>query len=235
MPVRWTTGCLAWPVWRVGTARNGGGVPVETHPDALDDPSCLLRQCNRPSAQHGAMSVIARMAAHICYTEYPFCRQRDAVGAKRITMTERERPPQPLLLTHDVVHGYAGFHNAPSHCRIRIYQQDGRVPVVIATELADNPGTSITNLAEQLCAEVIRARFPARFEEEEPVIWIEHYQRTPEELRRHWPEFSRVTFHSRAPRRVTRAGRDQLQLGTPAWSHLPRTAVEALVGQPVAD
>jgi hypothetical protein len=140
-----------------------------------------------------------------------------------------------MELTHDLVHDYAGFHSIPSACRIRIYQQPGHTPVIIATELPDNPGTSITNLAEQLCAEVLRAHLPARFEEEDPVVWVEHYQRTPDELRRQWPEFARVTFHSPAPRRVTIAGRERLQLGTPEWTHLPRAAVEALVGQPIAE
>jgi hypothetical protein len=148
-------------------------------------------------------------------------------------MREQEPHPLPMTLTHDELHADAGYQNAPSRCRIRIFQQDGRTPVVIATELADNPGTSITNLAEQLCAEVIRAYFPVRFEHEEPVIWIEHYRRTPEELRRQWPEFSRVTFYSQAPRRVTVAGQDRLQLGAPAWTHLSRAAVEALLGQAV--
>jgi hypothetical protein len=150
-----------------------------------------------------------------------------------IPMREQEPQPLPMTLTHDEIHAYAGYQNAPSHCHIRIFQQDGRTPVISASELPDNPGTSITNLAEQLCAELIRAYFAVRFEHDEPVIWIEHYQRTPDELRRRWPEFSRVTFHSQAPRRVTVAGTDRLQLGTPAWAHLSRAAVEALVGQPI--
>jgi hypothetical protein len=154
---------------------------------------------------------------------------------KLTTMSEREPQPQPMNLTHDLVHCYAGFHNVPSACRIRIYQQADRTPVIIASGLADTPGTSITNLAEQLCAEVLRAHLPDRFEAEVPVVWVEHYARTPDELRRHWPEFARVSFHSPAPRRVTVAGHERLQLGTPAWTHLPRAAVEALVGQPIAD
>ena len=140
-----------------------------------------------------------------------------------------------MQLTHDFVHEYQGYHNLPSRCRIRIYQQPGQAPVAIATELEKNPGTSITNMAEQLCAEVIRAYFPERFEEEESVQWIEHYRRTPQELRRQEPEFARVTFHSAAPRRVQRYGTDRLQLGRPHWTYLPREEVEALVGRPLAD
>ena len=148
-------------------------------------------------------------------------------------MRELEHREPGLNLTHDFVHEYRGYHNLPSRCRIRIYQQDGRVPVVIAPELAENPGTSITNMAEQLCAEVIRAHFPARFEEAEPVHWIEQYERTAAELRRDETEFALVTFHSVAPRRVRRYGTDRLQLGTPRWTHLPRARIEALIGRSI--
>ncbi len=139
-----------------------------------------------------------------------------------------------MQITHDYVHKYAGYHNLPSRCRIRIYQRDGRVPVVIATELDENPGTSITNMAEQLCAEVIRTCLPERFEEE-PVRWVEHHPRTPDELRRNYPEFAQVTFHSAAPRRVQRYGTDRLQLGRPQWTYLARKRLEELVGQPITD
>lgn len=165
---------------------------------------------------------------------FPTDADHDA-GETTTTMIEHEPHPQPMDLTHDLVHDYAGFHNVPSSCRVRIYQQPGRTPVIIATELDSNSGTAITNLAEQLCAEVLRAYLPDRFEEDEPVIWVEHYRRTPDELRRRWPEFAHVTFQSNAPRRVARAGRDRLQLGRPEWTHLPRAVVEALVGQPVPD
>jgi hypothetical protein len=64
--------------------------------------------------------------------------------------------------------------------RIRIYAGSSEgVPVVIATELPDNPGMSITNAAERIAGEVISFhRLPA------PLVWIEHYEDGARGLRR---------------------------------------------------
>ena len=90
---------------------------------------------------------------------------------------------------------FAGFWNYASACALELLPRpDGRV-VVIASELADNPGTSVTNAAELLATDVCR-RFgiaPDR------LVWIEHYEygrdagipRT----------FDLVTFHPPRPAR----------------------------------
>jgi hypothetical protein len=45
---------------------------------------------------------------------------------------------------------YAGLHARPAACGLEIIRlADGRT-VVIATELSDNPGVSVTNFAEEL-------------------------------------------------------------------------------------
>jgi hypothetical protein len=66
------------------------------------------------------------------------------------------------------------IHPTPraGRCRVRIYlpDEDQDAPVVICSELPTNEGASVTNIAEQLAAEVIRYhRLPA------PVVWIEHH------------------------------------------------------------
>jgi hypothetical protein len=66
---------------------------------------------------------------------------------------------------------FRGFHGCQAWCQLEILPLvDGRT-VVIATEVKDNPGTSITNCAEHLaywvCVEF--AVDPSR------LIWIEHY------------------------------------------------------------
>lgn len=66
------------------------------------------------------------------------------------------------------------IHPTPrgGRCRVRIYlpDEDQDTPVVICSELPTNEGASVTNIAEQLAAEVIRYhRLPA------PVVWIEHH------------------------------------------------------------
>lgn len=54
---------------------------------------------------------------------------------------------------------YRGYHGCPSQCRIRVYQAEGNPsisPVLIATELESNPGTSVTNRIEVIATEVFR-------------------------------------------------------------------------------
>jgi len=72
--------------------------------------------------------------------------------------------------THDYVHRYRGYWTDGGRCRIRIYQEEGRSPVVICSQLQDNENTSVTNMAEYLAAEVMKKHgLPM------PLTWIEHY------------------------------------------------------------
>ncbi len=57
--------------------------------------------------------------------------------------------------THDYVHYYRGYWSEGGKCRIRIYREEGREPVVVCSQLADNANTSVTNMAEYIAAEVI--------------------------------------------------------------------------------
>jgi hypothetical protein len=57
--------------------------------------------------------------------------------------------------THDYIHRYRGYWSDGGRCRIRIYHEDGCPPVVICSQLPDNPNTSVTNMAEYLAAEII--------------------------------------------------------------------------------
>ena len=66
---------------------------------------------------------------------------------------------------------FKGFHGCDSKCDIEIIRRgDGKI-VVIATELDDNPGTSITNIVETLATEICQAHDIKHFD----LIWIEHY------------------------------------------------------------
>ena len=64
-----------------------------------------------------------------------------------------------LMLVSDYVHPTP----RGGRCRIRIYEEAGELPVVLCTELPDNEGTSITNAAEQIAAEVL-ANHPGVFD-----------------------------------------------------------------------
>jgi hypothetical protein len=82
-----------------------------------------------------------------------------------------------------VVHHYGYGWNKDSRCLARIYS-DGVRAVVVLTELADNPGTSVTNCYERI-AILLRtavtqfipsANFPSK------VVWLEQYEVRPREI-----------------------------------------------------
>jgi hypothetical protein len=56
-------------------------------------------------------------------------------------------PAQPMRVRFDGRFAYRGYFDCPSHCHVRIYVGRGSLPVVVASEVADNPGTSITHAA----------------------------------------------------------------------------------------
>lgn|GEM_PF-98493 len=123
----------------------------------------------------------------------------------------------PLL---DVAYHFRGLCGAPSCCRLRVYEPREGPLVVIATELPENPGTSITNFVEELAAEVwALLERPAR-----GMVWIEHYpERGP--VHRRIPEgFDRVTF-----------ARTERGFSGPQWRRLPRAEVEQLIGGPLEE
>jgi hypothetical protein len=60
----------------------------------------------------------------------------------------------PVKKTHDYVHRYRGYWSDGGRCRIRIYREDGRTPMIAYSHLPDNPNTSVTNIAEYLAARV---------------------------------------------------------------------------------
>jgi hypothetical protein len=91
-----------------------------------------------------------------------------------------------LLLTYQGLNGFDGL------CHIRVYEQPGQLPVVIAGALDDNPGTSITNAIEMVAAAVQRSEFADGRE----FRLIEHY---PEGITdRSTPTYSLVHFNHRA-------------------------------------
>jgi hypothetical protein len=66
---------------------------------------------------------------------------------------------------------FTGFHGCRSCCALEIIRvADGR-SAVIATELPDNPGTSITN-AFELVASAVCLQFAI---DPHRLVWIEHY------------------------------------------------------------
>jgi hypothetical protein len=77
----------------------------------------------------------------------------------------------PMHLASECIHPYKDAGGRSARCRVRIYLPDDGcdAPVVICSELPNNPGGSITNSVEAIAAGVIQAnKLPA------PLVWIEH-------------------------------------------------------------
>jgi hypothetical protein len=129
-------------------------------------------------------------------------------------------------LAGDYIHPYKDAGGRPAHCRVRIYLFDDMhdSPVVICSELPNNPGDSITNSAETIAAGVIRAN-----ELPTPLVWIEHW---PEESTDGGAEtFELVVFSNyEVVERAPYLGETRARIGDATWKRLDRTSVAILVG-----
>jgi len=134
-----------------------------------------------------------------------------------------------MHLASDYIHPYKDAGGRSARCRVRIYLPDDvrDAPVVICSELPNNPGGSITNTAEVIAAGVIQAN-----ELPTSVVWIEHW---PEESTNGGEEtFELVVFSSyELTQRAPFLGETRAWIGEATWKTLDRTAVELLVGEKV--
>jgi hypothetical protein len=134
-----------------------------------------------------------------------------------------------MHLASDYIHSYKDAEGRPSYCRVRIYLPDDvrDAPVVICSELRNNPGRSITNSAEVIAAGVIQDN-----ELPTPLVWIEHW---PEESTGRGEEtFELVVFSSyEVTERAPYLGETRTWIGDATWKRLDRTTVEVLVGEKV--
>jgi hypothetical protein len=131
-----------------------------------------------------------------------------------------------MHLASDYIHPYKDAGGRAARCRVRMYLPDDvrDAPVVICSELSNNPGGSITYSVEVIAAGVIRAsKLPA------PLIWIEH---RPEKSTNGGEEtFDLVVFSSyEVTERAPYLGETRAWIGDATWTPLDRTTVEILVG-----
>jgi hypothetical protein len=113
--------------------------------------------------------------------------------------------------THDYIHHYRGYWSDGGKCRIRIYREEGRSPMVVCSQLPDNDNTSVTNMAEYLAAEVIeKHKLPSL------LTWIEHNPEHEGEI----GEYSLVKFSSWELTEMCLGGVWRYRVGSPAWSPL---------------
>jgi hypothetical protein len=131
-----------------------------------------------------------------------------------------------MHLTSDYIHPYKDAGGRPAHCRVRVYLSDDLhdAPVVICSELSNNPGGSITNSAEAIAAGVLRAN-----ELPTPLVWIEHWPKETTDVEEE--TFDLVVFSSyKVEERAPYLGERRAWIGEPTWKTLDRASVEALVG-----
>jgi hypothetical protein len=121
---------------------------------------------------------------------------------------------------------HAGGQAVAAQCRIRIYlpEDERDIPVVIRSELPNNPGGSITNSAEVIAAGVIQDN-----ELPTPLVWIEHW---PEESTGRGEEtFELIVFSSyKVEERAPYLGETKAWIGDATWKRLDRASVEVLMG-----
>jgi len=113
------------------------------------------------------------------------------------------------------IHTFKGLHGFPSRCFLRIYKT-GEKTVIIATELRDNPGTSITNYAAQLATGALQT-FNVQPEQ---LVWVEHYPAGDTEREGEGEDtYDIVTFTWNGD-----------NLTTPVWRHSNKKEVETITG-----
>ena len=86
--------------------------------------------------------------------------------------------------------------------------------MVIATELEDNPGTTITNYADQLATQIIM-EFNI---EPDSLIWIEHYPARPE-IGEH-ETYDLISFKWNGTRYIN-----------PEWYHIKKSMLDKIIGE----
>jgi hypothetical protein len=133
-----------------------------------------------------------------------------------------------MHLIADYIHPYQSEVGMPSQCRLRIYSPNDQedMPVVICSEIHNNPGVPVTDAAKRIAAEVMR------YHKLDRPIWIEHYP--PEATNGIEDTFELVVFDSYEVRKVLiDRTKPHYEIGSPAWKPLDRATVEVLIGQRV--
>ena len=135
-----------------------------------------------------------------------------------------------MRLAADYLHPFESVSGIRSRCRIRVYlpeqeHEEHDAPVVVCSELPENPGIPVTGAAEHIAAEVIMAHWLV-----DPV-WIEYH---PEETTAAGVEsFELVVFSDHKIRETVRSAEFRVEVGEPSWNALDRRSVEIIVGQPL--
>ena len=123
----------------------------------------------------------------------------------------------------DTLYHFKGFGGCACVCRLRFFEAPTGETVIVATELLENEGTSITNMAEHLATQVCR-EFNI---DPEQLLWIEHYTGLVDGPDERIPEsFDLVSFDLS----FTEDGQQCYRFTEPHWRHMPLAEVSFLTG-----
>ena len=125
--------------------------------------------------------------------------------------------PTAMYRSYDGFFAFRGPNGLDGRCYLQIYEAVGAIPVVIATESAENPGMSVTGAAEELATRVWRLLLPRA---REGFRLIEVYRR-PTSTGRIEETFDEVDLIAEGP-----------GLCVGGWVPSSRAAVEALIAGP---
>ncbi len=131
-----------------------------------------------------------------------------------------------MRMVYEGPFGYQGYFGRESKCWLRLFVAEGRNALAIATELRDNPGTSVTNRAEELATAVLWMAAVEHRAARDGLTWIEHYPGDPRsgEAASRKDRYSQVVFDWDPGRR---------HFTRPRWHHTSRGMVECLLGQSI--
>ncbi len=126
-----------------------------------------------------------------------------------------------------------GFGKWDSKCRIRIYENDD-AQIVVATELSDNTGTSITNCCEIIAGKIL-ADFGLDFRK---FVWIEHnvsqdidrgiYEKKSQA---DFETFDLLGFEIEARPNPLTPNIPKARFVKPQWKRIKKEHVESLIGE----
>jgi hypothetical protein len=126
------------------------------------------------------------------------------------------------MKTADTILNYLGYGIHPSQCRVMLYSGP-KGPVLIASELKDNRGTSVTNAIEVVVWDACNT---LGIECSDTLTVIEHYPK-----RGDFDEsFDKVVFRTAQPDNRP-FYRENNPLCFPQWSRLTYQQVVALIGE----
>ena len=118
-----------------------------------------------------------------------------------------------MNLTHEYMRHRRGYAFGAGCCWIRVYEGEARdAPVIICEELPGVGGAGVSEMAEQLAAEVILEHFAGGLPDlPRPLLWIEHRP-----ARRRGPgRYTLLTFPSYYPKQAVAGFVRRVTLGAP--------------------